>query len=130
MAPKKKTASPAKKPISKTAFVKSLPASTPGADVVKNAKEAGLTITLGYVYSIRAKAHAKKRTSAAPVPGVPSLPGAPVKRGPGRPRKVASPAANTNGAGSSGGGLAAEIERIVERKVEAVLSARLGALLS
>jgi len=119
---KKKTASPKKPPMSKTAFVKSLPASTPGAEVVKRARAEGLNISLGYVYSIRAKAHAKRKPKAAPTAAA-----APVKRGPGRPPKSAS-----NGNSSSGvrnaGGLEAAIEAIVERKVTELLKQRLGAL--
>ena len=54
---------------------------------------------------------------------------APVKRGPGRPRKVV--ALSTNGAssvGASASGLVGEIERIVEAKVAELLKARLGAI--
>ena len=127
MAAKKKTASPKKKPISKTSFVKSLPESTPGAEVVKKAKAAGLNISLGYVYSIRAKAHAKRRPKAAPTAAA----AVPAKRGPGRPPKSAS---MSNGNGSVGvgnrtaGGLEAAIEAIVERKVNEILKGKLGAL--
>jgi hypothetical protein len=112
----------AKKPLNKTAFVRSLPASTPGADVVKKAKEAGLDITLGYVYSIRAK-------SKTPGP----------KRGPGRPRKTALAtmpgarpvaAASVRSSNGHATGLEAAIEAIVERKVAALLKDRLAALLA
>ena len=118
----KKTSS--KKQINKSAFVRSLPASTPGADVVKKAKAAGITLTIGYVYSIRAKTNAKKRQSRTA--GTAS----PVKRGPGRPRKVV---ATANGNGASGaahraGGLEAAIEAIVERKIAEILKGRLGSL--
>jgi len=113
------------KPMNKTAFVRSLPSSMPGAEVVKKAKEAGLKISVGYVYSIRAKTHAKRRGSA------PAAAASPAKRGPGRPRKSLS---STDGNGSSAipnrtaGGLVAEIEAIVERKVTELLKQRLGAL--
>ncbi|MGO9707900.1 MAG: hypothetical protein ACLQBL_03490 [Polyangiaceae bacterium] len=114
-----------KKPVNKTAFVRSLPSSMPGAEVVKKAKEAGLKISVGYVYSIRAKTHAKRRSSA------PAAAGAPAKRGPGRPPK-SPPATNGGGADAiqnrTAGGLVAEIEAIVERKVTELLKRRLGAL--
>ena len=106
----------------------------PGAEVVAKAKSQGVVISLAYVYGIRAKSNAKKR-SAAP---------AAEKRGPGRPRKVlVSPSAvtapvavatrKTNGARKSSehrsaGGLITEIERIVEAKVAELLKARLGAI--
>jgi hypothetical protein len=120
---KKKPASAKKPPMSKTAFVKSLPASMPGPEVVKEAKEAGLSIGLNYVYSIRARTNPKRKRKAVPTAAV----AAPVKRGPGRPPKSAS-----NGNGSSGvgnaGGLEAAIEAIVERKVNEILKGKLGAL--
>jgi hypothetical protein len=115
----KKTAP--KKSLNKTAFVRSLPTSTPGAEVVKKAKDAGIDITLGYVYSIRAKSKTK---SSGP------------KRGPGRPPKspvVSAPALRapvtlaSRGNGRSHG-LEEAIEAIVERKVTALLKDRLGAL--
>jgi hypothetical protein len=120
----------AKKPssnkrVNKTAFVRSLPSSMPGAEVVKKAKEAGLKISVGYVYSIRARSHAKRRSSVL------ATVASPAKRGPGRPRKSSS---STDGGGSSAtpsrtaGGLIAEIEAIVERKVTELLKQRLGAL--
>jgi hypothetical protein len=96
-----------------------------GAEMVKKAKEAGLKISVGYVYSIRARTHAKGRSSS------PTAAASPAKRGPGRPRK--SPP-STNGNGSSAipnrdaGGLVAEIEAIVERKVTVLLKQKLGAL--
>ena len=109
-----------KKPLNKTAFVRSLPSSMPGAEVVKKAKEAGLAISIGYVYSIRAKSHSKRKGGTAPA----------AKRGPGRAPKSAT-MNNGNGSTStprSAGGLVAEIERIVEAKVSELLKARLGAL--
>jgi len=113
------------KRMNKTTFVRSLPSSMSGAEVVKKAKEAGLKISVGYVYSIRAKGHAKSRSSA------PAAAASPAKRGPGRPRKSPS---STEGNGSSAianrtaGGLVAEIEAIVERKVTELLKRKLGAL--
>ncbi len=111
--------------MNKTEFVRSLPASMPGAEVVKKAKEAGLKISLGYVYSIRARTHAKRRSrGSAPAASA-------AKRGPGRPRKASS---SGNGSAASmipnraAGGLVAEIEAIVERKVTELLKRRLGAL--
>jgi hypothetical protein len=112
------------KRVNKTAFVRSLPSSMPGAEVVKKAKEAGLKISVGYVYSIRAKTHAKKRSSA------PAAAAPPAKRGPGRPRKAPSSTGGGSNAIASrtAGGLVAEIEAIVERKVTELLKQRLGAL--
>jgi len=120
MAAKKK--SPAKKAMNKTAFVKSLPASMPGAEVVKRAKAAGLKISVNYVYSIRARSNPKGKRKAK---GAPTAAAPPAKRGPGRPPGIAA-AVNERGAG----GLEAEIERIVERKVSEILRARLGTLFS
>ena len=119
---KKKTASPKKPPMSKTAFVKSLPASLPGPEVVKKAKEAGLSIGLNYVYSIRARTNPKRKRQAAQPAAA-----APVKRGPGRPPKSASNGNNSSGVRNAGG-LEAAIEAIVERKVTELLKQRLGAL--
>jgi hypothetical protein len=105
--------------MTKTAFVRSLPASTPGAEVVKRAKEAGLTISLGYVYSIRAKSHARGPAKAH-------------RRGPGRPRKdearMVPRAAGRAQSALLGGGLVAAIEAVVESKVRELLANRLGAL--
>jgi hypothetical protein len=55
----------------KSAFVRSLPADLSAKEVVAKAKEAGLTLTDAYVYTIRS---ASKRGSDEP------------KRGPGRPK--------------------------------------------
>ncbi len=114
-AKKTKKTSPKKKPVNKSAFVRSLPRTMPGADVVKKARAAGINISLAYVYGIRAKSKAKG-------------PGA--RRGPGRPPKVAAVVAAGNGgvARRGAGGLEAEIERIVEAKVAELLKARLGML--
>ena len=109
----------------KSAFVRSLPASMSPKEVVVKAKAAGITLTEKYVSTIRynAKQAAKKKSGGAP------------KRGPGRPRKnatgiatVASAPRASSGPNGSGGGLEAEVERIVERKVSELLRARLGSL--
>ena len=110
-----------KKPVNKSAFVRSLPKTMPGADVVKKAKAEGINISLAYVYGIRSKSQAKKRPTASTAATAPMA-----KRGPGRPPKLAT--ASGNGGASSSAGLVAEIERIVEQKVQALLKARLGAL--
>ena len=112
---------PSKKPVNKSKFVRSLPRTMPGVEVVKKAKEAGIKITIGYVYSIRAKSNATRRKGSTPT----------AKRGPGRPPKVAIVNGNSRAAtrrGGSSGGLEAESERIVERKVSELLKGRLGAL--
>ena len=110
-----------KKPVNKSKFVRSLPRTMPGADVVKKAKAAGITISLAYVYGIRAKSKTKRNMGSTPTG----------KRGPGRPPKSATVAVAGNGSARtrrSAGGLEAEIERIVEAKVAELLKARLGAL--
>jgi hypothetical protein len=115
MAAKKVVKKSPKSPVNKSAFVRSLPSTMPGAEVVAKAKAQGIKISLAYVYGIRAKTNAKKRggrSSAA-------------KRGPGRPPSAASP---TNGAHRTIGGLVGEIERIVEAKVAELLKARLGSI--
>jgi hypothetical protein len=121
MAAKKVTKKPA---INKSAFVRSLPSTMSGADVVAKAKAQGVKISLAYVYGIRAKSKAKRRTGADGI----------VKRGPGRPRKVVAAAA-PEGLGVAPareartvGGLVAEIERIVEAKVVELLKAKLGSI--
>ena len=58
MAAKKDTK---KSTINKSAFVRALPATMPGAEVVAKAKAQGIKISLAYVYGIRAKTKAKKR---------------------------------------------------------------------
>jgi hypothetical protein len=70
-APTKATVS-TKPPKSKAAFVRGLPASTPAKDVVKQAKELGLSLSVNYVYNIRgaAKVAAKKKRAAAKSPAL------------------------------------------------------------
>jgi hypothetical protein len=104
----------ATKKINKSAFVRGLPGNMPAADVVKAAAAKGIKLSVKFVHTIRynAKVTARKKTGGA----------GPAKRGPGRPpRALAS--------GGASGGLVAEIERIVERKVNVLLKERLGALL-
>jgi hypothetical protein len=110
--------------INKSAFVRSLLATMSGAEVVAKAKSQGVKISLAYVYGIRAKSNASKAKS-----GLGAL--APVKRGPGRPRKtlaVSTAARSPKPEARSVGGLIWEIERIVEAKVAELLKARLGAI--
>ena len=105
--------------VNKSEFVRSLPSTTPGAEVVAKAKAQGIDITLGYVYGIRAKTNAKKRGGGAP------------KRGPGRPPKAAlHSAVNGSASGRGSAGIVSEIERIVEAKVAELLKARLGSIFS
>jgi len=49
------------KRVSKTQFVRDLPATMPAKEVTKRAKAAGLTISPGYVYEIRSSAKRKAR---------------------------------------------------------------------
>jgi hypothetical protein len=109
------TAKKTAKPVNKTAFVKHLPKAMSAKEVVAKAKAAGITLTEMYVYSIRSKSKARK-ASGGP------------KRGPGRPRKDATLATTFASAAHSVGGLVSEIEHIVEKKVNAILHARFGAL--
>jgi hypothetical protein len=55
------TKNPSKKP-SKSAFIRSLPPSTPGAEVVARGKAAGLKFNVNYVYRIRSLANGKRET--------------------------------------------------------------------
>ncbi len=105
-------------PKSKAGFVRSQPASMSAPDVVKAAKAKGIKLDVGYVYATRAAK--KKRNKAARRA---------TKTTTAAPAVVASSGNGSSGAGSrSAGGLEAEIERIVERKVGELLKARLGAL--
>jgi len=76
--PSKSKSAPAKSPapaaaVNRSAFIRSVPASTPANDVVKLAAAKGIKINAGLVYAVRS---ADKTKSGAP------------KRKPGRPRKV------------------------------------------
>jgi hypothetical protein len=65
--PTMKTPASTRAPRSKAAFVRGLPASTPAKDVVKQAKAAGITLGVSYVYNIRGagKTKAKQKRAAA-----------------------------------------------------------------
>lgn len=81
-APSKSAAAGSK--VNRSAFIRSVPSSTPANDVVKLAAAKGIKINAGLVYAVRS---ADKTKSGAP------------KRKPGRPRKVAAAAPaqpNTN----------------------------------
>jgi hypothetical protein len=114
----------AAKKINKSAFVRGLSASMPAPEVVKAAAAKGIKLSVKFVHTIRynAKVSAKKKSGGAAPSAV-----AVVKRGPGRPPKSAS-APTSHASSGSHGGLIGEIERIVERKVSAMLKERLGAL--
>jgi hypothetical protein len=90
--------------INKSAFVSDFPASMSAQDVVEAAAAKSVKLTKRFVHTIRS----------------------PAKGGPCRPRKTG--AAPTSGS-TVGKGLVAEVERIVEANVNALLRARLGALL-
>jgi hypothetical protein len=102
----------------KSAFVRSLPPTMPAADVVKAAGAKGMKLSVKFVHTIRYNA----KKLAAKKGGAPTA-SAPAKRGPGRPRKMV-----VGGTGWGSSGLVAEIERIVEAKVSALLKERLGGL--
>ena len=99
----------ASKKINRSAFVRGLPSSMAAPDVVKAAAAKGIKLSVKFVHTIRynAKVSAKKKGGGSAA--------APATRGPGRPPKAAASAP------SSAGGLVGEIERIVERKVTAIL---------
>lgn len=79
-----KTKATAKK-VNKSAFVRSLPRSMTAKEVVAKGKAQGITLSVPLVYVARAQA--KKKTG---------------KRGPGRPRKNAAPAAAAAATGVEG----------------------------
>lgn len=105
--PKKK----AKSTMTKTAFVKSQPATLSAKEVVQKAKAAGITITDKYVYNIRSMAKTKK--------GATKL---------GRPKgsKNKAPSAKTTKRGASSGDDEMAFKRLVLSiglpKAEAYLS--------
>jgi hypothetical protein len=82
------------------------------AAVVAAAKAKGIKLSTALVYKVRGRMAGKTASST--------------KRGPRRPPKAASARMGNGGVGK---GLLLEIERIVERKVNEVLSSRLRALL-
>ena len=73
------------KKVNKSAFVRSLPRSMTAKEVVAKGKAQGITLSVPLVYVARAQA--KKKTG---------------KRGPGRPRKNAAPAAAAAASGVEG----------------------------
>ena len=85
----------AKKKINKTQFVKALPKAMSAKDVVRKAKESGITISEAYVYTIRSAAsRAAGKSGSAPAAKVAAAP----KKSVGRP---AGKSAGTS-AGKSG----------------------------
>lgn len=122
-------------PKSKAGFVRSFPPSTPAATIVAKANTKGLKLDVAYVYSVRTAVNAKKKNARATSPATgtveqttttatPTTATPLAKRIPGRQRKPAPSHAPTVG----GIGLAAEIERIVEAKVTALLKSRFGTI--
>ena len=95
-------------PKSASAFVREQPLSMSAADVVAKGEASGIKLSLALVYKVRGRMAQRH--------GAPE-----VKRGPGRPRKVAN--------GGIGNGIERAIEEIVERKVTDILTKRLGLLL-
>jgi hypothetical protein len=59
--PARKKTSKGEKPITKTAFIKSLPKDMPAKEVVAKAKAKGIELTDAYVYNIRGSAKRSKR---------------------------------------------------------------------
>ena len=120
----------AKKPVNKSAFVRSLPRTMPGAEVVTKAKAQGITISLAYVYGIRAKSKVsrRKKTTAKVANGESAAAAVTPKHGPGRPRKIAN--GNGHVTTDAGNGLVGIIEAIVEQKVQELLRSKLGSLFS
>jgi hypothetical protein len=72
--PKKKStgSASAETPVSKTQFVLDIPVTTPAEEVVAKAAENGLSLSKGYVYSIRARSKAGKVGKGKKRPGRPS----------------------------------------------------------
>ena len=100
----------ASKKVNKTQYVKDLPKSMTAKDVVEKAKADGIKLTIAYVYSIRSKKKTGRKTS----------------------KKLGRPVGSANKKTASGGTeseLHRVIERMVEEKVNQVLTARFGALL-
>ncbi len=99
-------------PKSASAFVRSQPVSMPVAAVLAAAKAKGIKLSSALVYKVRGKMAGQ--TTSAP------------KRGAERQWKAVSVRTDNGGVASR---LQVEIERIVERKVDEILSSRLRALL-
>jgi hypothetical protein len=74
---------PATKKLTKTAFVLSLPLTTPARDIVQKAKAAGLTLNEHYVHTIRSAAKAKG--TSKPTKAKPAAKPAPKKAAPAKP---------------------------------------------
>jgi hypothetical protein len=131
MAAKKTT-----KKVNKTKYVQSLPATMAAKDVVEKGKADGVSLTTNYVYTIRNKAGKSTKASAPAAQAAASTTGAAKtapktgkKRGrpPGSAKKASAPSSShTSGHVSD---LYKVIARIVEEKVNSVLTARFGALL-
>ena len=100
--PKKKStgSAPAETPVSKTQFVLDIPATTPAEEVVAKAAEKGLSISKGYVYSIRARSKAGKGGG---------------KKRPGRPSNAskAAPAPKSAGTAPRGSSLDLQLANII-----------------
>jgi hypothetical protein len=94
---------PTPKKLTKTDFVRGLP-DLSADEVIKKGKEAGFTLSRGYVYAIRARSRAVSGTVV--------------------PRNADTATASEHEAVN---GLQAEIERITEAKLEEMLTQRLGA---
>jgi hypothetical protein len=129
MKPPTPKSAPKSEKINKSAFVRSLPATMSAQDVVKAAAAKGIKLGDKFVHTIRynAKVSAAKKAGKSS-PASTSTASAPAKRGPGRPRKAGTVHASSSSS-NVGHGLVAEVERIVEAKVHALLQQRLGALL-
>jgi hypothetical protein len=105
-------------PKSKAGFVRAQPHALSAAAVVSKAKAQGFKLDERYVYSVRTQMN--KAAKAKKKNGTPALV-ARVARGPVR-RIVRAQGERRDS------GLAREIERIVEQKVNAMLASKLGAL--
>jgi hypothetical protein len=83
-------------------------------DVVKAAKAKSIKLDVQYVYAVRGAKKKRSKAARSVAKTAPAL--------------VASSGNGSSTTNRSAGGLEAEIERIVERKVGELLKARLGAL--
>lgn len=101
-------------PKSKSGFIRAQPASMTAADVVAAGRKAGINFATFLVYSVRSAKKGKAKAARAATKHAAGGGEIPI------PYKKHEPDA---------GGLVAEIERMVERKVDAMLKAKLGSLL-
>jgi hypothetical protein len=102
---------------SKSAFVRSLPKTVSAKDVVKQASEAGMKLSVAQVYNIRSTAKLKKK-AVSKTPREATAPGAVA-----RAAKSSSPAGNVSSADGQLRKLVAEVGLVRARQIMAEVSA-------